>query len=412
MTGQMTVLVVLGLIAAATVLAHFAVEWFQRRFLVVSGLEFIVLGALLGPSVAPQIRALEDLTSLAPVIGFAAGWVGLLYGMELDFRKRGIMSDRSTRLAVVDVAFTVVPITWVAWFALTRGWWMDPVGNQEASVAALALGCAGAAGSSASVDLLRRRFAGLETDLLPMLRGAARMGDLLAIVGFGLLFCLFHEGETATESPPDALDWFVLTLVLGVALGWLFRVFLGHTEDDNHRFLALVGILIFASGAAFFLNLSALLVNLLLGVVIVNSKQGQGISQVLERTHGPVRIVLLVFAGAMWAPVSVAPALALAAGYIGLRTVAKGVGGMVATWGTPIRGDIVRGMMAQGDVAIAMAISLKLVYAGPAIDLAYTAILVAVVVHEAVAPRLLKGLMIDAGELRSETDGQAEGGAI
>ena len=61
------------------------------------------------------------------------------------------------------------------------------------------------------------------------------------------------------------------------------------------------------------------------------------------------------------------------------------------------------GLLAQGKVAIAMALSVQLVYDGLAIDLAYTAVLVSVALHEVIAPRLLRGLLIDASELREDT---------
>lgn len=392
----------LALIGAATFIAHSFVEWVERRFLVISGAEYILLGVLLGPAVAGQVQGFQDLTSLAPVIAFAAGWVGLLYGMELRI---GIPeSGHGVRLAMFDVAATALSLGVASWYALTQGWFMEPVAGREATIAAVALGCAGAAGSSTAVDLLRSRFSSLETELLPLLRRSARIGDMMAIVGFGLIFCVFHEGATRMDQPPGWTAWLLISLLLGFACGWVFSLFLGDEPDENHLFLALVGILVFASGAAFFLNLSALMVNVVLGAIIVNRPQGPSVASALERTAGPVRIVLLVFAGALWVPVDPSATLALTGVYVLLRLIAKYLGSWIATVGTPLRSDIARGMMAQGGVAIAMAISLKLVYTGPAIDLAYTVILLTAMIHEGIAPRLLKGLLIDAGELRHEQE--------
>ena len=79
-------------------------------------------------------------------------------------------------------------------------------------------------------------------------------------------------------------------------------------------------------------------------------------------------------------------------------------------------------MIGQGDVAIAMAVSFKLVYdigLDPAmrgtyvddiIDATYTAILVGVMIHEVLAPRLLKGLLVDTGEIRREVGGNTTNG--
>jgi len=89
----------------------------------------------------------------------------------------------------------------------------------------------------------------------------------------------------------------------------------------------------------------------------------------------------------------------------------------VASWmasvGSSLRPDLARGLIGQGDVAIAMGITFKLVYdlglpelegtfAGSLIEATYTALLVGVMLHEILAPRILKGLLVDAGEIRDE----------
>jgi hypothetical protein len=167
-------------------------------------------------------------------------------------------------------------------------------------------------------------------------------------------------------------------------------------------FLAMVGILLFASGAAFFLNLSPLLVNLVLGLVLAQTPQGRQLHPQLVRTAGPARLVLLLFAGAHWRPVPLLPALGVVLGYLALRLLGRLLSSAIATLGTPLRMDLFRGGMAQGDVAVAMALSFRLVYEGLAVDLAYTAVLVGVVMHEIVSPRMLRGLLVDAGELRED----------
>lgn len=72
-----------------------------------------------------------------------------------------------------------------------------------------------------------------------------------------------------------------------------------------------------------------------------------------------------------------------------------------------MRKDVFRGLIGQGHVAVAMALSTKLVFHGTGIDIVYTSILVSVVVHELVAPRMLKGLLVDSGLIRHEV--KAEG---
>ena len=73
-----TVVIVVLVIGVAYVLAHNVVERLQRRFLVVSGAEYLFLGILLGPTFALNVfEGKDNMTGLLPVIALAAGWVGL-----------------------------------------------------------------------------------------------------------------------------------------------------------------------------------------------------------------------------------------------------------------------------------------------------------------------------------------------
>src|SRR5690606_34610541 len=103
--------------------------------------------------------------------------------------------------------------------------------------------------------------------------------------------------------PLGPSDWILISILLGGGLGMLFTPFLGGDESPNGRFLALVGIITFASGAAFLLNLSPVAVNLALGAVLVNAaRTGQLIGRTLVATERPMELVLLVLAGVLFRP--------------------------------------------------------------------------------------------------------------
>ena len=401
-SSMVTVLFLLAVVIGAYMLAHFVVEQLQRTYLLVTGVEYMLLGAFLGPHLVQQVQPFTDMTALGPVFAFAAGWVGLLYGMELDLRYLLASADRSIRLALADALITGAGTTALALLAFRAGWLVDGMNDAHVWPAAMLLGCAAGASSSSAVDLIRSRYPDVQTQLLPTLRRTARLGDLFAIAAFGLVFCVFHEGQTLLSREPVWSDWVLISIGLGLLLGLVFMSFLSEDAGGNDAFLAMIGILLFASGAAFFLHISALLVNLVLGVVVVQTAKGLAVRTQLEATEKPVQLVLLLFAGALWTPVPVLPALGASVGYIALRVVSKAVASYVATVGTPLRGDIFRGLLAQGNVAVAMAVSIKLVYHSEAVDLAYTAVLFSVAAHAFETQRLLRGLLVDAGELHQD----------
>lgn len=310
-------------------------------------------------------------------------------------------------------------------FALFASGALGDIARGDAWLAAGVLGCTAATGSTEPIEVVKRRYH-VDGEVIPLLRRSARAGDALALFVFGLLFCIFRHDAVGAALTLSAAEWALVAVGIGGLLGVLFLFFLGDESNENGRFLTLVGVITFASGAAYFLDLSPLLVNLVLGIVLVTwAPAGGRIQGTLERTERPMSLVLLLFAGALWQtpdPVSrtvahffdgvagvenaiiailwwiVLPLVLFAA----LRLVGKILGSRLAAWGKPFRGDLYRGLFGHGDVTVAMAISFRLVYDGLAVDVAYTVIILSVVLHDLVAPRMLRSLLVDAGELQKE----------
>jgi Kef-type K+ transport system membrane component KefB len=411
--STLVVLALILVVAGAYLLTHFVVERLQRVFLVVTGIEYILLGFLLGPQVPIHIPAFSELDNLLPVVALAVGWVGLLRGMELSFRRgasRGL--EGAARFVLVQALVAGGVTSVAAYFAFASGAFFqlgEPtaeashlVSRREIWMAIGVMGCAAAAGSVSPVELLEQRYS-LQGGMAERIRRMAALSDLLAIGVFGLLACIFHPVATRAAVNPTPTEWAVVSVLLGGLLGVLFTPFLGEDDSENGRFLAMVGIIVLASGAAYFLDLSPLLVNLCLGVVLVNTaKTGARIRATLERTKRPMALVLLVFAGALWRPVDPINAALVSAGYIALRLAGKAVGTYFASWRSPLRGDTYRGLIAHGEVSVAMAVSLRLVFRGEAVDLAYTAVLASVVINDLIAPRVLRGLFVDSGDIRGD----------
>lgn len=434
--STLTIVVLLALVASAYLLTHFVVGRIQRRFLVLVGIEYILLGVCLGPEVPwRNVASVADqLPSLLPIIALAVGWIGLVRGMELSFRRTpprvGTGLGRLVVMQAVVAGTLTAALAYVVFrFVLNlpiegeiqRGMWIS-VGT---------MGAAAAAGSTQPIDVLESRYH-VDRPTAERFRRMAAASDLLAIVAFGLLFCIFHTTDSGALVQPSATEWAVVTVLLGALLGVLFTPFLGRDDSESGRFLAIAGIVILASGAAYFLDLSPLLVNLGLGVVLVNTAQiGDQIRNGLSRSKRPVALTLFVIAGAYWRPPSLSPDVLaqlaehvrwlpgveessfvwlgptlawvfislFAIAYILLRLVGKALGTRLASYGGPTRPDYYRALISHGEVSIAMAVSLRMVYEGVAVDLAYTAILVSVIINDLAAPRVLRSLLVDTGLL-------------
>jgi hypothetical protein len=391
---------------AAYLLAHVVVGRLQRRFLVSPGAEYVLLGAILGPAGALWgLGVLRNLAPLLPFVALAAGWVGLLRGTELDLRRLVAAPEGALRVLLLHHGATGLGVGAAAYALLSSGL-VPGVGLTDAAIAAWVLGCCAAADSAGPVEVLQQRYT-LTGRLPELLRRSAVLGDLLVILVFGLLFCVFHRGDAAAALQLTATEWAVLSLGLGVVMGLLFGPFLGAETSPHERFLALVGIITFAAGAAWFLRLDPLLVNMSLGIVLVNSgRRGPHVRLSLQGTARPQALILLVLAGALWQPPQDPESWRIAgvgvAAFVLLRLLGKVAGSWLAALGTSLRPDLFRGLLGHGEVTVAMAISFRLVYGGPAVDLAYTIILASVLLHDLVAPRLLRSLLVDAGAITRE----------
>lgn len=399
-TGESLVIVLLLLVvlAAAYLLTHFVVNRLQQRFLLVTGIEYVVLGALLWPALGD----VDPATKLAPAVAFAVGWIGLLRGTEQSIELLQKSPRFSLRLAALELVLTFSLVTAGSLLLLSQ---LVDAPERELLTVAATLGIAGVAGSTSAAEVVSARYRHLADGLLPVLRRAARYTELAAILGWGVLLAVFHDLPLDAPVILGPSDWVLVTLGLGVGLGWLFSAFMGEERDEHVRFLAMVGIISLATGAALFLDLSGMAVNLVLGILLANTAQGAGLHDTLVRTQKPLVLMMLVLAGVLWRPVPLVDGLLVTGAVVGLRLVGRLLGGWLASSGTPLRGDLGRGTLSQGEVALAIALSLRLVLeASPLVDLAFTAILGSVLIFELAAPRMLKSLLVDAGELRQDHD--------
>ena len=419
----LTVLGFLAGISAAYVFAHYVVDKLQQRFLVIAGAEYLLLGVLLGPLVAGVLR---DLPSVFPVIALAAGWIGLLRGMEFEFGSFVTRPQGTMRIVILHHGVPGVLVGWAAFTLISNADWLAFIGAtseaggrfqeepwRELAASALFLGIAAATDSAEPFDLLRRRYA-IEGRLTEQLRAATRIGDVLVILAFGLIFCFFHESSIQQDGVRPA-EWFLLQVGIGGALGIFFSFFLGGDETPNGRFLAMVGIITFAGGAAYFVQLSPLAINVVLGILLVNiarsgRRTGRQMYETLTNTERPMALVLTVLAGALWRPAPLLPTLWVLGGFLVLRFFGKFLASRLAAVGkVDIRDDLFLGLMNHGEVTIAMAVSFRLVFDGPSADVAYTAVLVSSLISDLVAPRMLRTLLVNAGEIRRERRDQVAG---
>jgi hypothetical protein len=388
-----TTLAALTVLAVGYILAYLLFDRLRDRYGYVGGAEYVLLGVLLGPHVTRLLDAprVEDLT---PIVSLAIGWLGMLLGTSFRLPTLALLPADDVRIAFAEAAATFLTAGAIL-LGVFR--WIAGQAWPDAAVEAVTLAAVATLSSPAAVDAFVAR-ARRESPLLSVLQLTARIDALVGVVAFGLILGIIHRGDVAEGvRPPTSTEWAVINLAVGVASGVLFHLFLGRREGatdpsgTSRLFVATAGAIVVASGASYYLNLSPLYTNLVLGFILANSGAAhRDVTRLLAATERPVYLALLVFAGAAWSPASV-DLLFLAPAFVLIRLVARFVGGRVA-------GDLVappalrsprmaRGLLAQGGLAVAIAVNYTQVRPDLNPRLILTATLLSVLLFEIVAGR-------------------------
>ncbi|MGH7508521.1 MAG: hypothetical protein ACREMZ_03510 [Gemmatimonadales bacterium] len=410
-----TTLTALAVIAVGYILAYLVFDRLRDRFGYVGGAEYVVIGFLLGPRVTGLLGA-KQVQDLTPIVSLALGWLGMLLGTYFRLPTMALITGAHLRIAFAE-ALTTFGFALGALLAVFR--YVAGYQWPEATVLAVTLAAVATLSSPAAVDAVTRK-SGVRSPIIPVLQLTARIDALIAVAAFGLILAIFHQGQVSLSvRPPTATEWAVINLAVGIASGILFHLFLGprthldEAEGTSRLFVALAGAIVVASGASYYLNLSPIYTSLVLGFILANSGSAhRDVTRLLLATERPVYLALLIFAGAAWSPTS--PELFFIAPlFVVIRLMARFMGGHVAGGLVAPPGlrnpRMGRALLAQGGVAVALAVNYTQVRPDLNADLVLTATLVSILLFEIVASREAGAVLASAaGGLEQQDQVPAE----
>ena len=408
-----TTLAGLAVVAVGYILAYVLFDRLRERYGYVGGAEYVLIGVILGPKVSGLLGATQ-VAELTPIVSLAVGWLGMLLGTYFRLPALALLPGEHVRIAFAEAVatFTAALFPLLALFH-----WVTGFDWPESAVQAVTLASIATLSSPAAIDALVDR-ARIRSLLLPVLQLTARIDALVAVVGFGLVLAIVHQGEVVPGvRPPTATEWAVINLAIGVAAGILFHLFLGprgapEDVDEGRLFVALAGAIVVASGASYYLNLSPLYTNLVLGFILANTgRSHREATRLLLATERPVYLALLIFAGAAWSPGSV-ELLFIAPAFVMIRLAARFFGGRVAGMHVAppeLRSpSLARGLLAQGGIGVAIALNYTQVWPELNPRILLTAAVLSILLFEFVAGReaaaLLETLPRDGEQAARESD--------
>ncbi|MFL5561980.1 MAG: hypothetical protein ACJ79K_10935 [Gemmatimonadaceae bacterium] len=392
-------LILVLVVAASYLAARVAFEWLARRYVIVSGAEYLLLGILLGPQVSGVLSP-EAVESFAPITSLGLGWMGALIGAQLVLPRMVRTPAVLYRVALVESCLTFV-FTSAVMAAGIYGTF--DIAVQPAVVAGIGLGAVATASATAGVSVVARQL-GRRSPVVQQLEVATMTNAVVAILASGLLFAIVHPDPDAAMvgRPLTATEWAVITIAIGVIGGALFHLFVGEERKIDRLFVSLAGAVILVSGAAIYLRLSPLLAALCFGFVLANTTRARAqIAVALERVERPLYFALLVFAGATWRP-SVRDWVLLVLLFLAVRIAARiGAARLAARWNgaLPVLGpNWGRGLLGQGGLALAVALSYLYQGDAPLPSLVFTAAVASVLLTDVLSARFVRSLIyVDAG---------------
>lgn len=387
MSATLSLILIVG---AAFLAAHVLFDWLARRFRIVSGVEYLILGILLGPQVS-GFMSTDVVQSFGPFMTLALGWTGAALGMQL-YLPRLIQTPAIVyRTAMLEAVIAFVVVTGVMLGAFSWGFGLP---YDRVILPSVTLGAIAVASASSALPL----FA--DTDdhpIVEQLETTALVDSVFAIMVFGILLSVVHVDVEVANRALTATEWAAITIAIGVVGGTLFHLFIGAERDRDRLFIALAGSIILASGAAGYLRLSPLLSSLIIGAILVNTSSNRDdIAELMASVEKPLYFVLLIFAGAAWRPsqynwelpvllfVFIRIAAKLGAARLAVR-IERRVETLGINWG--------RVLFTQGTLALAIALNYSLNDTEIVPNVVFTAAVASVLVNDLFGARIITGLI-------------------
>ncbi len=354
------------LIIGCTILFAFYFGRQMKYIRMPSILGFMVLGALLGPSLL-NIFDLATQDSLSFITEIALGFVALSIGMELRISTLKQLGK--------GIIYIILFESFVTFFVVLAGIYLL-TGN---IVTALIFGAIAPASAPAGTVAVIQEYKA-RGSLTKALYAVVGFDDGLGIIIFG--FAAAIARSILANQTGGAETAFISTIlipfrevILSFVLGTLVAVFLSllcrKLENAGDIIIVVMAFVLISVGLSKVFHLSLILTNMIIGMVIINTQSQSVINKIQERLPIFMSLLFILFftlAGANL-QVSVLPSL----GLLGLIYTVTRTGGLVlgARWGAAlgksekkIKDWVGWGILNQAGVAIGLALIVKHEFAG------------------------------------------------
>ncbi len=360
-----------------------------------SGIIYIFLGLFLGKK-GLNVLSSEVLKSLSPLLNLGLGWVGFLFGFQLEYKYIRRFPKRYIGLSFF-YSFFVICLAVVALALLLRFFFpYQPAFPLYGMIVALALLL-----SINSPSLLN--FASSEIPkkgrYYYLARFLVSVSGFWAIAGLALISSFWHFPFFENNVFSKGVIFFFSSTIVPVFLGLLFHVLTKRKTSGYDLLVYLLGLVFFAAGAASFFNLPSLFICMVMGITLSNlTRIQEKLYPLLLSSEKPFYIIFLILIGALWEfsfdyKVGLLVVLLLFIRAVGHTFPLRPLGSLLR-FSFPLPALYGLCFLSFGGVALAFVVSLKLIYPYPLTDAFVSVALLVIAVSELLSPFVLKKALL------------------
>jgi Kef-type K+ transport system membrane component KefB len=356
-----------------------------------SGFVYIFLGLSLGRS-GWDILSSSILTGLTPLVGLGLGWVGFLFGFQLEIKYLKRFPRKYITLSLMQFLFVFLSGGFVFILFLKLFYPQEQV--------YLFYGMGGALGLLLSVNSptllnMASRVIPQRGNYYYLARFLVSVSGFWGIAGLVLLLSFWHFPFFESELVLKGAAFLLTGTLFPVLLGILFHQLTKKKTSEEQMLVYLLGLVFFVSGAAFYFNLPPLYLSMVLGITFSNlTKIHEKLYPLLLSTEKPLHIIFLILIGALW-DVSLNQEIAvLVALMVVLRMLTYAlpfpVFKLILNFPLRLPARFGFSFLSSGGIGVALAVSIKLAYPLLLTDIFITIALCGILIMEFLSPWGLK----------------------
>jgi hypothetical protein len=262
-----------------------------------SGMIYVLLGLFLGES-GFDILSREVLRGLLPLVSFGLGWVGFLFGFQLEFRYLRRFEKSFQMLSLLQTLFVLL---------LSVGllnWCLRMFFPQQSPYflygMAVAFGLLLTLNSPSLINAMSSSLPGRGRHYY-LARFLVSVSGFWGIFGLALLSSFWHSPYFESRLFLKGSLLFAAATLLSVGMGFLFHFLSKRRVEDSDLLVYMLGLVFFVSGAAFAFNFTPLYTGMVMGIVFSNlTRNHERIYPLLLSAEKPLYVIFLILIGALW----------------------------------------------------------------------------------------------------------------